>query len=117
MAAAGTSPPRASRRLAFSISGGECRTAQRRRPFRDDDLDAAVVGAVAGNFGGSDEEYYSVGGKYLFSEEMPVSLFAACTYSDYSSNYHVSAINVGVRLYLNGDGVSTLVDRQHTGET
>ncbi|MBU6472644.1 MAG: hypothetical protein KGQ94_08295, partial [Alphaproteobacteria bacterium] len=67
------------------------------------------------SFGGSDEVDYTVGGEYLFSETTPVSLFAGYTRSDYSGSYHVDTVFVGLRLYVNGQGVSTLVDRQRTG--
>ena len=81
----------------------------------DLDLNAQFDYTHSNNFGGWDEEDYTIGGEYLFSEKMPLALFAAYTYSDYSYNYHISAFNVGVKLYLNGEGVSTLVDRQRFG--
>lgn len=67
------------------------------------------------SFGGFDETDYSIGGEYLFSETTPISFFGGYTYSDYSYSYHVSQVFVGLRFYLNGAGVSTLLDRQRTG--
>ncbi len=68
------------------------------------------------SFGGSDELDYTIGGEYLFSETTPVSLFAGYTRSDYSGSYHVDTVFVGLRFYVNGEGVTALVDRQRTGE-
>lgn len=55
-------------------------------------------------------------GEYLLSEETPFSVFAGYTYSDLSDGGgHVSTFMVGVRLYYNTDGFSSLMERQRSG--
>lgn len=57
-----------------------------------------------------------VQGEYLISEEIPVSGFAGYTYSDISNgggNAHT--VFVGLRLYTNTVGGTTLVERQRNG--
>lgn len=68
------------------------------------------------SFGGSNEEDYTVGGEYLFSETTPIALFGGYTYSQFSGSFHTNRVFVGLRFYVNGQGVSTLVNRQRTGE-
>ena len=67
------------------------------------------------SFGGSDELDYTIGGEYLFSETTPISLYGGYVRSDYTGNYSIDQFFVGLRFYLNGDGVNSLEDRQRGG--
>ena len=55
-------------------------------------------------------------GEYLISEEIPVSAFAGYTYSDISNGGgNANTVFVGLRLYTNTVGGTTLVERQRNG--
>lgn len=59
---------------------------------------------------------YGIQGEWLFSEQTPISGTIGYTRSNIShggGNYNVFML--GVKLYLNGNGATTLVDRQRTG--
>jgi hypothetical protein len=74
----------------------------------DIDYFSAGHGDNITNFGGTVE--------WLVSEHVPVSVYGGYAYSDISgSSTHLSTWTVGLKFYLNGDGASTLVDRQRTG--
>jgi hypothetical protein len=67
---------------------------------------------------GHSENITNYGGtvEWLVSEHVPVSVYGGYTYSDISgSSTHLSTWTVGLKFYLNGNGASTLVDRQRTG--
>jgi hypothetical protein len=69
----------------------------------------------AGNAGGNITSYGGTA-EWLFSESVPVSVYGGYTYSDFSGGGgHLSTWTVGLKFYLNGNGASTLADRQRTG--
>jgi len=82
---------------------------------RDVDFTGSVDYAH-GNSVGSETDY-TMQGEWLVSERAPVSLFGGYTYADVSGlgTGHVNVWFLGVRLYTNGDGSRTLVDRQRNG--
>ena len=53
--------------------------------------------------------------EWLFSEEIPVSVYAGYTYVAISNLPSGNIFFVGLRLYTNGNGATTLMDRQRTG--
>lgn len=58
----------------------------------------------------------SLQGEYLLSEDLPIAVFAGYVYGDVSNGGGTTHKGlIGVRLYLNSDGYSTLVDRQRHG--
>ncbi len=63
-----------------------------------------------------DETDFTAQGEYLLSEETPISAFLGYTYSDLSNGGgHANTFFVGLRLYTNNNGATTLVDRQRSG--
>lgn len=65
---------------------------------------------------GSSETDYSVGVEYLFSGSAPLSVFGRYSYSAFSpGNFNVNTVTVGLKLYFDAKGATTLVDRQRTG--
>lgn len=87
--------------------------------------DLAATGGIDytryNQYGGYNETDYTAQAEYLFSEKVPVSIYGGYSFSDYhydslpSFHYHSSKVFVGLRIYLNGDGVDTLEDRQRFG--
>jgi hypothetical protein len=68
------------------------------------------------NHGFGHESDWTIEGEWLVSESTPISIYGGyegTSISTFSSNPNVWF--VGVRLYTNGDGSSTLVDRQRNG--
>jgi len=66
--------------------------------------------------GGGNITSYGGTAEWLVSEHLPVSVYGGYTYTDLSSGGgHLSTWLVGLKFYLNGNGASTLVDRQRTG--
>ena len=57
------------------------------------------------------EEYDAYAGAY----KVALSLIGELSDYLYSGSYRVDQVFVGLRLYLKGDGVSTLEDRERTG--
>jgi hypothetical protein len=56
--------------------------------------------------------------EYLFSDEIPVSLYAGYTYasaSGFGSSGNGNAFFVGLHLYVNSNGATGLIGRQRTG--
>ncbi|HTO42264.1 MAG TPA: hypothetical protein VL026_14935 [Rhizomicrobium sp.] len=89
---------------------------------------AGVTGYVFPNFGVTaslnftnvnkafQETDLGLQGEYLISEEIPVSGFAGYTYSDFSNGGGTAhTVFVGLRLYTNTVGGTTLVERQRNG--
>lgn len=80
--------------------------------------DFALTGAftyIRANRLGSQTDL-SVQGEYLLSQDVPVSVFVGYSYGDVSNGggrNHKAM--VGVRVYLNSDGYTALVDRQRHG--
>ncbi len=61
------------------------------------------------------ETDYTAQGEWLVSEETPVSVTAGYTRSEFSHvNVSADTFMIGLKLYLNGNGAKTLVDRQRT---
>jgi len=87
----------------------------------------AVTGYIHSNFalsGGIDYTHishlgndtdYTVQGEWLVSQTTPISVFGGYTYSQISGFSHLNTWFVGLRLYCDGPGAGTLVDRQHQG--
>jgi hypothetical protein len=68
--------------------------------------------------GGGNGNITSYGGtaEWLVSDHVPVSVYGGYTYSQLpSGGGHLSTWLVGLKFYLNGNGATTLVDRQRTG--
>lgn len=77
-------------------------------------------------YGGSDEDDYGIFSEYLFWDDEdeddddcwwpPTSIYGGYVYSDFSpGHFHVDTVFVGIKLYTDGTGADTLVDRQRTG--
>lgn len=73
-------------------------------------------------FGGSNENDYSINGEYLFGGGLyrapwpPISIYGGYTRSNFTpGSFHVDTFFVGIKLYTDGNGATTLVDRQRTG--
>ena len=81
--------------------------------------DLAVNGGIGyssyNNSGGYHEKDYTIGGEYLFSHTTPISLFGGYSVINYSTDYHAGQLFAGLKLYMNGEGVNTLADRQQVG--
>ena len=86
----------------------------------------AVVYALPDLALNADIDYLSISGgnltsyggtaEWLVSEHVPVSVYGGYTYSEFSGGGgHLSTWMVGLKFYLNGNGASTLADRQRTG--
>jgi hypothetical protein len=79
--------------------------------------DLAITGAYdythVQHFG--NENDWTIKGEWLVSEKTPVSLFAGYTNSHITGGDSANIWFIGVKLYTNGDGSSTLVDRQRNG--
>jgi len=84
---------------------------------------AALSGSVdyTGQFGGHATSE-TIKGEWLFSQSLPVALYGGYEHSDLnSSGFGYSAggagdlVFIGLKLYMNGDGSGTLVDRQRNG--
>ena len=68
------------------------------------------------SFASSSETDFTISAEYLFSERTPISFFGGFTRNQFSpGNFRVNTVSFGLKLYLNGDGAATLVDRQRTG--
>ncbi len=64
----------------------------------------------------ANETDYTASGEWLVSEELPVSVYAGYTHSTYSDNLgHDNVVFAGLRIYIDGDGVTTLIDRHRSG--
>jgi hypothetical protein len=56
--------------------------------------------------------------EWLFSEDVPVSVYAGYTYSDVGGegiSENANTFFIGLRFYVNGNGSAALIDRQRTG--
>ncbi len=79
-------------------------------------IDGAIDYTRFTSFGGSSETDFTIRSEWLVSESTPVSVFGGYTYSGFSpGSFNVSTVFVGIKLYTNGNGATTLVDRQRTG--
>lgn len=59
---------------------------------------------------------YGAKAEWLVSETTPISIYGGYTYTDLSSGGgHLSTWMIGAKFYFNGNGASTLVDRQRSG--
>jgi len=83
----------------------------------------ALSGSVdyTGQFGGHVTSE-TIEGEWLFSESLPVALYGGYEHADlnssgfgYSGGGAGDLVFVGLKLYMNGDGSGTLVDRQRNG--
>lgn len=64
----------------------------------------------------TNETDFTASGEWLVSEEVPVSIYGGYTHSDLSDGAgHMNVVFVGLRIYTDGDGNTTLVDRQRNG--
>lgn len=64
----------------------------------------------------TDETDYSLSGEWLVSETTPISIYGGYTYTDLSNtSVHVDTWMIGLRIYTDGNGATTLVDRQRSG--
>ena len=78
---------------------------------RDIALSAAIDYAHINHL--TDETDYTLTGEWLVSETTPISVYGGYTYSELSnSSVHVDTWMVGLRIYTDGNGATTLVDRQ-----
>ena len=77
-------------------------------------------------FGGSSETDYTFAGEYLFWDDEdeddddcwwpPSSIYGGYTYSGFApGKFYVNSFFIGLKLYTNGNGADSLVDRQRTG--
>ena len=66
-------------------------------------------------FGGGHLTNYSGEAEWLVSEDVPVSVFGGYTRTEASGGIGANTWLVGLKLYTNSNGASTLVDRQRTG--
>lgn len=63
---------------------------------------------------GSSELDYTAQAEWLVSEQTPVSVTFGYTYSDFNHGGSANTFLVGIKLYLDGNGAQTLVDRQRS---
>lgn len=81
---------------------------------RDIALNAGIDYAHINRF--TDETDYALSAEWLVSEETPISVYGGYTYSDLSdTSLHANTWMVGLRIYTDGNGAATLVDRQRSG--
>ncbi|MDE2133485.1 MAG: hypothetical protein KGJ49_02685 [Alphaproteobacteria bacterium] len=79
-------------------------------------IDGAIDYTRFTSFGGSSETDFTIRSEWLISETTPLSIFGGYTYSGFSpGSFNVNTVFVGIKLYTNGNGATTLVDRQRTG--
>lgn len=57
----------------------------------------------------------SIQGEWLFSTSTPVSIYGGYQHVDLGGSSDADVVFVGVKLYMNGSGAMTLVDRQRQG--
>jgi len=67
------------------------------------------------SFGGGHLTNYSGQAEWLFSETTPVSIFGGYTRTEATGGFGANIWLAGLKLYTNGNGSSTLIDRQRTG--
>ncbi len=67
--------------------------------------------------GGSSDNItnYGITAEWLVSETTPISVYGGYTYTDISHGGSANTWLVGVKVYTNSNGASTLVDRQRSG--
>ncbi|HEY3875128.1 MAG TPA: hypothetical protein VGM92_06600 [Candidatus Kapabacteria bacterium] len=75
-------------------------------------LNASVVSI---SFSGSYNFDLTLQGEYLFSETDPFAVEAGYTQSVYSG-FHIGQVFMGMKFFVNGDGISSLIDRERNGE-
>ncbi|MGD0143821.1 MAG: hypothetical protein ABSC92_11735 [Rhizomicrobium sp.] len=75
------------------------------------DIDYLSISKISANV-----TSYGAMAEWLVSESTPISVYGGYTYSQLSSGgEHASTWTIGVKWYCNGNGASTLVDRQRSG--
>ncbi len=62
-----------------------------------------------------DSTTWNASAEYLFSETTPISGFLSYSNSDLFGAGTIDTWSIGIKWYTNGDGASTLVDRQRSG--
>ena len=68
------------------------------------------------NFSTANETDYTFEGEWMFSQEMPVSVYAGYVSTDLSgTSSNLNTYLIGLRFYLDGNGATDLRDRQRSG--